>query len=343
MRLYQANGYLDMASIRRAGYPFTIVINGRGTGKTFNGLYDLLSSGTKFIYLRRTQTQIDQIRIPGLDPFSDINRKMGTSYIQAPLSKKTTAIYKGQIVDGELKPAGEPLGYLAALSTFATMRGIADTTIEVMFFDEFIPEWNERPIKEEYQTLKQALETIGRNRELEGKPPLQLIAVANSNTIANPILVGMGIVEKVIKMVKNKSQILTIPERGIMVVCPTESPISEAKKNTVLYKLNSDEFSYMALGNIFPEFSNSKIKSMPLREYKPVCRVGEITIYQHKSLGEIYVSTHAQPCPYNYGVSDVELERFNNDFRALARLYLSNDIIFQTQTAELLFRTYTQK
>lgn len=343
MRLYQSNGYLDMAAIRHAGYPFTIVINGRGTGKTFNGLYDLLSTGTKFIYLRRTQTQIDQIRVPGLDPFSDINRKMGTSYIQAHMTKKTTAIYNGQVVDGELKPTGEPLGYLAALSTFATMRGIADTSIDVMFFDEFIPEWNERPIREEYQTLKQALETIGRNRELEGRKPLQLIAVANSNTIANPILVGMGIVEKVVKMVKNKSQILTIPERGIMVVCPTESPISVAKQNTALYKLDSDEFSNMALGNIFPQFSNSKIKSLPLQEHKPICSVGEITIYQHKANGSIYVSTHSQPTPYTYGVSDVELERFNNDFRTLSRLYLSNDIIFQTQTAELLFRTYTQK
>ena len=343
MRLYQPNGYLDMAAIRHAGYPFTIVINGRGTGKTFNGLYDLLSSGTKFIYLRRTQTQIDQIRVAGLDPFSDINRKMGTTYIQAPMTKKTTAIYNGQVVDGELKPTGEPLGYLAALSTFATMRGIADTSIDVMFFDEFIPEWNERPIREEYQTLKQALETIGRNRELEGRKPLQLIAVANSNTIANPILVGMGIVEKVVKMVKNKSQVLTIPERGIMVVCPTESPISAAKKSTALYKLDSDEFSDMALGNIFPEFSNSKIKSLPLQEHRPLCRVGEVTIYQHKANGTIYVSTHTQPTPYTYGVSDVELERFNNDFRMLSRLYLSNDIIFQTQTAELIFRSYTQK
>ena len=97
MRLYQPNGYLDMAAIRHAGYPFTIVINGRGTGKTFNGLYDLLSSGTKFIYLRRTQTQIDQIRVPGLDPFSDINRKMGTTYIQAPMTKKKQRFITGRL------------------------------------------------------------------------------------------------------------------------------------------------------------------------------------------------------------------------------------------------------
>lgn len=344
MRLYQDNGYLDMASIRRAGYPFTIIINGRGTGKTFNGLYDLLTSTKKSIYMRRTQTQIEQASVEALSPVSDINNTLGTLYTISSITSKLSAIYNGEIIEGEKVACGEPIVYLAALSTFSRMRGIADTTIEAIFLDEFIPEWNEKPIKEEYITLMQAVETINRNRELKGRPPVQLICASNSNVIANPILIGFKIVEQIIKMIKNKQDILRIPERGILVICPHYSPISEAKKDTALYRLNeSGDFRSMAIENLFPTFSYSTIKSLPLQEFIAMCTVGELTIYRHKSTGAIYVSTHVQTSPYNYGVSDVELERFNNDFRMLSRLYLSNDIIFQTQTAELLFRTYTQK
>lgn len=344
MQLYMDNGYMNMNNIINSSYPFIIVINGRGTGKTFNSLWYALENHIKFIYMRRTKTQIEEISTPGRDPFSDINKKKGTHFIPKNITKNTVGIYNGELQDDIYVPSGECLGYICALSTFSTMRGLVDTDIDLVIFDEFIPEWNERPIREEYYTFLNAIETIGRNRELEGKQPLQTVCLSNSNTIVNPILVGMQIVNNIKKMQKENKEILHLTNRGILVIYPNHSPISDKKQETSLYKmaLNSG-YKNMALKNTFDEFSAMKIKSMPLNEYRAVAQIGELCIYKHKSRDEIYVSSICTGCSKIYGVSDVEKERFNRDFKSLTRLYYQGRIIFESHECELLFVHYIQK
>lgn len=344
MNLYQDNGYMNMNNIIDSGYPFIIVINGRGTGKTFNSLWEVLSRKIKFVYMRRTKTQVEEISTPGRDPFSDINKKKNTSYIQKAVTKNTVGIFDGEIVDGEIRPTGKCLGYICALSTFSTMRGLVDTDIDMLIFDEFIPEWNERPLREEYYTFLNAVETLSRNRELEGKPALQSVLLSNSNTYVNPILVGMKIVNKVKSMQENHIEMLEIKDRGILVIRPFSSPISEKKRDTALYKMakNSD-FIHMSIENRFSDFSRMRIKSMPIKEYTIIAAIGELGVYRHKSRLELYISTLNGGTNNIYGVSDVERQRFSHDFREISRLYLDGAIIFESQEVELLFVHYIQK
>lgn len=344
MGLYLENGYIDMSQIIKRGYPFTIVMNGRGTGKTYGALKHFIEEKKPFIYLRRLQSQIDIIKNPEFDPFVPLEEELQCNFVQVPLSKKASAVYLGEQKDGKILPSGNRIALTAALSTFSSMRGMSAEYIKAIVYDEFIPEWNERPMKEEYYTLKNAIETIGRNRELKGEKPLQLVALANSNNIANPVLMGMGIVNKIVDMSQNGREWYTDERRGIYVVFPRYSPISERKTETSLYRLDGeDNFSKMALQNTFAKHSDSTIKPQPIREYKPLCNVGELAIYQHKSTNIYYITTHKSGTVVEYGVTDVDLERFISQHGYIRRAYIKNTIIFESPVCELLFDKYIHK
>lgn len=294
--------------------------------------------------MRRLQSQIDIIKNPEFDPFIPLEDELECSFVQVPLSKKASALYKGQQKDGQIVPSGNRLALTAALSTFSSMRGMSAEYIQAIVYDEFIPEWNERPIREEYYTLKNALETIGRNRELKGAKPLQLVALANSNNIANPLLVGMGIVNKIVDMAESGREWYTDERRGIYVIFPRHSPISERKAGTALYALDGeDNFAQMALQNTFAKYSDSTIKPQPIREYKPICNVGELAIYRHKSASLYYISAHKSGTVPEYGANDVDLERFVSQNGHIRRAYIKNTIIFESPVCELLFDKYLKK
>lgn len=174
MKIYQDNGYLDFTAIRKLGLPFNFITGGRATGKTYNGLDDLTREcsqqpDSRFLLMRRTQTQLDLISKPEYSPFKILNRNNGTDYRIDGITK-----YNGGIYFGEEKNL---VGYTAALSTIANVRGFDGSDIDYLLYDEFIPEPHARPIKDEAGAFLNAYETINRNRELEGRKPLQVFAL----------------------------------------------------------------------------------------------------------------------------------------------------------------------
>ena len=210
-----------------------------------------------------------------------------------------------------------------------------------MVYDEFIPEAHERPITGEADALLNCYETINRNRELQGRPPLLLQCYANANNLANPIFNGLGLVDIARKASAQGREMWTIPERGILLLFLDNSPISKAKANTVLYKLSAgSEFAQMSLCNQFKDANDNTLGSAPLRELSPIVAVGEICIYRHKGNRLWYVNTHLSGAPKTFDSGDVELHRFRNSYIWLWRAYLSRKVLFDCYSTELLFRKY---
>ena len=52
---------------------FSILIGGRGTGKSFSTLRDCVKNKKVFMYLRRTQTELDNCCSASSNPFKKIN------------------------------------------------------------------------------------------------------------------------------------------------------------------------------------------------------------------------------------------------------------------------------
>ena len=336
MGIYLDNGYLDIEKILSYKMPFSWIVGGRATGKTYGALKYVYESHTRFILMRRTQAQTDLINKAEFNPYKAINQDLGTDIQVKSISKYNSRIYEPS-EDGE-----QLLGYTCALSTISNMRGFDASDCRLLIYDEFIPERHERPIKGEGAAFLNAYESINRNRELIGEDPLQVLGLANAFNIANPIFMELGLVGRCEKM-KNADQELFIDkERGILLVLLQHSRISKAKADTALYRLSSGSYKDLALSNDFIYNNADSIKAQGLKEYKLLCTVGEISIYRHKSKRDYYVSEHRTGTAPLYGSDEVGIMRYRRKHGLiLAPAYVNNRVMFENILTKSLFELYT--
>lgn len=336
MGIYLENGYLNIEQILSYGVPFNFIVGGRGTGKTYGTLKTAYIENKRFILMRRTQAQCDLINKPEFNPFKALNNDTGSNAVVKSISK-----YNAKIVE-ETEEDERLLGYTCALSTIANMRGFDASDVELLIYDEFIPEKHERAIKNEGSAFLNAYETINRNREIKGEKPLQVLCLANAFNIANPIFLELGLVGRCEKMKNSGQEIFIDKERGVCVVLLQKSKISKAKADTALYRLSSGSYADMALSNDFVYNNSDNIKSMALKEFKLLCTVGEISIYKHKSKRLFYVSEHRTGSAPIYKSDEVNLQRYRkNHGVALYGAYMRNNIICESLLTKSLFELYT--
>ena len=334
MKIYSDNGYLNMPGIADEGYPFTFVVSGRGFGKTYGALDDVKENDIPFMYMRRTQTQLDMCTIEDFSPFKTLNHDKGWNVKLKKLQKNSVFFTEN--------PEGIKIhGYACALSTVANLRGFDASDIERIIYDEFIPEKHEKPIKNEADVLWNAYETMNRNRELTGRKPIQLLCLANSNELANPIFESLGLIRIADKMNKTGNECYRDDNRGIMLIMPSRSAIGEKKRNTALYRLTKgSEFSQMALDNSF-RINRQHIAPRPLVEYTPVCIIGDLCIYRHKSNRKLYATTHRTGAFKSiYTTSDTDILHYRRNFDSHWDLYIEDKIDFEDVLAEKLFLKY---
>ena len=328
MKIYDSSGYVNIEGILREGYPFTFICGGRGTGKTYTSLQTARNQGWKFILLRRTQAQADLISKPEFSVFKPLNEDNGWSVFPERVSK-----YNSAFVEND-----KQIGYTAALSTLSNMRGFDASDIKLIIYDEFIPEKHERPIKHEADALWNAYETINRNRELKGVAPVQLLCLANANDITNPVFESLGLIRIADRMQKKGTERWTDDKRGIQLIMLQRSPISRKKGQTVLYNLTEGSgFSRMSLENSF-NVDRQHVRPRPLGEYVPVCAIGELFIYRHKSEPRLYCTTHkAGVFPRIFTTSDTDLIYYRRIYCHHWEMYIQNQIDFEDVLSEKLF------
>ena len=341
MGLYLDNGYLNIEQILSYDVPFSWVLGGRGTGKTFGSLLYCYQNNKRFMLMRRTQAQCDLINKAEFNPFKAINIEYGTDIKVKAISKYNAKIYE-DTPDGEERI----LGYTCALSTIANMRGFDASDCEILLYDEFVPELHERTIgkNSEGSSFLNAYETLNRNRELKpnGKP-MKVLGLANAFNIANPIFLELGLVGRCEKMKNAGQEVFIDRDRGILLVLLQKSRISKAKADTALYRLSSgSSYSGMALSNDFVYNNTDNVKSMSLKEFKLVCSVGEISIYKHKSKRMFYVSEHRTGTAPIYKSEEVDLKRYRkNHGLTLYTAYMRNNVICESLLTKSLFELYT--
>lgn len=178
---------------------------------------------------------------------------------------------------------------------------------------------------------------MARNRELKGKKPLQVLCLANANDLGNPLFMELGLVNRADKMIRTNQNLYTDKKRGIMLIILQDSRISAAKRQTALYQLTAgSDYSEMAVANTFSNEEHSTEASRPLKEYTPVCNVGELAIYRHKSTGRYYCSAHQSGSVPCYSLGEVSKMRFRRRYAGIWEDYLADRIEFENYTVELL-------
>ena len=316
MNIYDDNGYLSIPAVMSCDSTFIFCIGGRGTGKTYGALKYIIDNKIKFMLMRRTQNQCDMINKPEFSPFKALERDTGILIGTSPVSKSSAAFYMQSLdEDGGRVNTGLPIGYTCALSTISNMRGFDASDVELLIYDEFIPESHERPLKHEGAAFLNAYETINRNRELSGRDPLRVLCLANANNLACPIFDELGLIDKVDRQYRKKQEVKHYPELGVSVYMLQDSPVSAKKQKTALYKLSAGtEFYNMAAGNQFSGTDYDGVRSEPLNEYRVIVQVGDIYIYKHKAKRFFYACRSSSGHPPAYDFTEVSLAAFRRKY-----------------------------
>lgn len=341
--IYLESGYVNMKAIIETGVPFIMITGGRGTGKTYGALQYLAESGKKFMFLRRTMEQMKTISSHEYNVFNPYNRRNDRKIYPYTIGKNTIAYCDSEWNDErhEYQRTGGAIGYLSALTSISKMRGFDAEAIEVCVLDEFCPELHERPIKDEENAVPNAYETINRNRDIDGGKPLQFIMLANANDIRSKILSAFGAAEIMAKMHQRGKMIWLSRDEQLMIIRLKDSPISAMKENTALYKvMKNSRYAEMAIANNFAEEDDSNIRSQNLNEYRPIVRVGDITIYKHKAQALYYVSKHYSGNVEIYGTEKYNLNRFKTRYFHLKQSFINNRILYENVTCYVLFTQY---
>lgn len=337
MKLYESSGYANMPAIIETDTPFILSIGGRGTGKTYGAIKYLLENDIKFIYLRRTSAQMELVSKDEFSPIVKVGADIGKALVCSPLSKYASGVYElGE--DG--KPKGRAIAVNMALSTMANARSFDASEVKVIIYDEAIPERHERAITHEVDAFLNMYESIDRNRQLNGEPPVKCIVLANANNMEAPILQALNCI-KALDAMKKKHQNQRIDKTaGLSIFLLNESPISAEKRQTALYRLTMGEgdFSDMAINNSFSKDNYSDIGNRPLSEYNPFAAIGSICLYRHKSTYNWYVSETKSGKPKEFENTLTDRQRFRK-YAAQSWLdYFEKRLTFENVSAKVFYR-----
>lgn len=329
MELYERKtGYLKMAGIIELGFPFIFIAAARGTGKTYGALQYLYRQHKPFIHLRRTQKEADLQNKKAGSSFKSVFEDLGVDY------SISAANNIGTVYDDQ----GNTVAYNMALNTFASVRGMDFSNVDRVFFDEFIAEPHVRKIKAEGFSLANFYESVNRNRELEGRDPLQLICAANSVNMANDIFLYFDLITHAEEMLQTGEEYREIGNK--LLIIPQHSPISDRKAKTALYQAVNSEFSEMAIKNKFILNDQSYVKKRPVTEYRCIIQLGDLFIYEHKSRNEYYVTFQKGKCKEVFSNGYADRQRAKRALWRFVGFYMDGLIRFESFNCVALFEKY---
>lgn len=328
MDIYGENGYLDINRIKKS--PFMFLIGARRTGKTYGVSKYLLDNKRKFMYIRRTTGELEFSMASGTFAFK--NMEAEGHY----LSAKKDGKYKYNILNDQ----DEIIGIATSLTLVSKMRGFDGSEITDIMFDEFIPEKHVARIPHEGDAVLNMYETINGNRELEGKPPVRLWLLANSNNLNSEIIGAFSLRQKIEQM-QNKGQEYS-EYKNTTIVLSGYSPISMLKRDTALYQMLEDnQFTEMALSNSFSydDFSNIQNR-YNINEYRPRCRIGSYVVLNHKSNGRVLIiKNETMPVTQRYDFTDYSLKAFRMSNTDLLSCYVWGWLSFDSYDTKAAIMT----
>ena len=310
--------WYDIRQDRKRWRSWNIIIGWRGVGKTYSTIDFMMNQDEPFIYLRNKATQIETCCTAFGNPFKKWCKNTGRD-VTIKATKDCGLIYENLSEDEKILK-----GYALPLSIFENMRGVDLSDVNYVMFDEFIE--RDRLKFDQFTGFMNFYETVNRNRELEGEPALTVFMLSNAQKLDSPILAGLDLVSQIESMVRTGQR--NYSTANIWLSMP-QSAVSEAKKDTALYKIIQGTAYYNeAIENKFANDSFYGVKKQPLNEFTGYAAIDGIYIYRHKSKN-IYYACHT-PCT-NVPVYDSKVNTmllYRSFYITVAAAYSSGTLFF---------------
>lgn len=198
---------------------FNFIISNRGGGKTFgaieNGIKRFLKTGKQFMYVRRYQTEFEEI-----DSFFD------SIIASGKFPKLEFEVVKGKTRKFLIN--GKCCGYYMALSVSQKKKSVSFPNVDRIYFDEFIIDKSIPYLPNEVTKFLDLYETVDRKRD-----ETKVYFLANNVSIVNPYFTYFNIVPR-------ENERFSVFKDGLIVVeMFTDNEYIESKKNTKFGKLIS--------------------------------------------------------------------------------------------------------
>lgn len=315
--IYTPDGWLDVPALAARGCWLNVITGPRQVGKTYGTLKYIIEERRPFILMRRTVEEVQ---------FLGINTEVNPFKVFEP-EHEISMDRAGKILN--ISEDGEIIGICLGLPTVATIRGFSAARFTDIIFDEFIPEKHVIQRKTEGDALLNAYTTINGNRELEGRPPVRLWLLANSNNINSPILTSLGLVDPILRM-REKGQEVSQKD-GVLIVQPGSMKIIRKRSETAMMKhlkktKSAERFTGMALENEFSYNDQTLVGKMPLGGLQPLSGIGMAYVWQRDD-GFLYIC-RAPHRTEIYEDSEYMRERFRDDYWWIFDQYRSGEIRF---------------
>lgn len=331
--IYDPAGWINIPWI--AGRPtwLKVIIGARQVGKTYGTLKYYLDNEIPFLLMRRTTKELEAIaNNEKFDPFNKFTPeyrcrlfRYGDSYNIMDYDEEGKAI------------PGSYRGSAISLPQIASVRGFDGSAFDAVILDEAVPEKIVRVLKAEGDAMLNAYTTISGNRELEGRQPLTLWLLSNTNNINSPILTAFNIIDDIISMqAKGREYIET--DNGVSIFFGKSDQIVEQRRQTVLARQVSDNstFARMAYGNEWSYDISPLIKQRSIKGMTPLCSyAGQLYIWE--GAASIYVCAAAHKADA-YKENDFEREQFRVNYRWLIPWYANRMITFSNIKLLALFK-----
>jgi len=299
-------------------------IGGRGVGKTYSTLRGIIEKGTYFMYIRRTDTELKNSAKLETNPFNRLNFDYGYN-----IEMKSTEDSYNIIKDGIV------IGIAGAVSTFGKFRGRDYSKVKYIIFDEFIPKAGNSKIKDERTLLFDLIETVNRNREIDGEPPVKIIMLSNANTIDCDIIRSLKLGTVIMQMKQQDIEVYQDPERGLYLQLLKPGQIRDLKSKTALYKLTKGTAFYdMAIDNEFTVDNFDDVKKINNNKLVPLVRYDNIYFYTIKDRDKIYISYRKADVQDRY--TPETLTAFKRDYGLLLEQYfISGKVLYYNYDIKL--------
>ena len=302
----------DLATYPDAG--MYVVWSRRGPGKTYSFLRYCTDCEFFFIYVKRTNDDVDLICTGAdnpdlkadLDPFVPLNRDFGWNIKPKLIKKGIAAFYE---FDEEGKPVGAPIGMLISLSRVKSVKGMDLSRARFICFDEFIPQATEIVRRNEGEAFADFIMTVMRDKAKRHQK-LQVVLFANAEDISTPITNAFDLVDDMADMSFKKLSHYYNRERRILLhhITQAEIPLSDEE-------LHSDMFCMMkgtawAQKAFFGDFVNndfSNVKKLSVKNmecvHKIIYKNKKFYIYRRPSDNMHYMTSSRGPYKYEWDLN----------------------------------------
>lgn len=301
-----------------------VVWSKRGPGKTYSVLWLAYYSNFPIIYMKRTDKDVERILKEQPDikldpsPYAPLKKDKLIRVAGSKIDDGFGAFYEA---DNEGQPTGRLLCYVLSFNKITTYKGNDFSEVELLVFDEFIPQLGERIKRSEGEALLDLYQTVSRDRQKRGRKPLKMILFANAEQISVPVTQELEIIDDMADLNASGKTHFYNQDRDILLhhITNEEVPIKEEEKEGIFKGMAGTAWHDKSFGGQFIHNDFTNVVERSLKRGKPILQLKYKThfyyIYYKEEKGTYYMCSHPAKAYRQYDLNrENEQKKFYYDY-----------------------------